>query len=50
MGQFASGSAPEMREQAITLLALNPDVERDYLDRRIREETFGDYSLADIEE
>ncbi len=45
MGQFASGSAPEMREQARRLLMLHSDCDRHYLDRRIREETAGDYGL-----
>jgi hypothetical protein len=43
MGQFASGSAPEMRQQAAALLALYADVDSDYLERRIREETLGEY-------
>jgi hypothetical protein len=50
MGQYASGSAPDRREQARLLLALNLDVDRDYLDRRIREESMGDYGLADLED
>ncbi|MFZ5703783.1 MAG: hypothetical protein ACOY5R_00785 [Pseudomonadota bacterium] len=41
MGQFASGSAPEMREQARSLLKLHPDVDLVYLDRRVRHETAG---------
>lgn len=49
MGQFASGAAPEMREQARSLLVLHSDLDRAYLDRRIREETGGDYGIADIE-
>lgn len=49
MGQFASGSAPEMRGQAQTLLALYPDLDRDYLERRLREETFGDHGIEDIQ-
>lgn len=50
MGQYASGTAPDRREQARLLLALNPAVDRAYLDRRIREESSGDYGLADIED
>lgn len=37
MGQFASGSAHEMRDQARILVSLYPDLDRSYLDRRIRE-------------
>ena len=48
MGQFASGSAPEMREQARRLLQLHSDVDRDYLDRRIRQETAGEYGIEDL--
>ena len=47
MGQFASGAAPEMWEQARRLLILHSDVDRAYLDRRIREETAGDYGIQD---
>jgi hypothetical protein len=50
MGQYASGSAPDRGEQARLLLALNPDADRDYLERRIREESMGDYGIADIED
>lgn len=50
MGQFASGSAPEMRGQAQVLLHLYPDLDRDYLERRIREETLGDHGIGDIED
>ncbi|MDV3455413.1 hypothetical protein RZN05_00340 [Sphingomonas sp. HF-S4] len=48
MGQFASGSAPEMREQARRLLTLHSDADRAYLDRRIREETAGEYGIEDL--
>jgi hypothetical protein len=48
MGQFASGSAREMREQARQLLILHKDADTAYLDRRIREETAGDYGLDEI--
>lgn len=48
MGQFASGSAPDMRGQAQALLALYPELDRDYLERRIREETLGDHGIDDI--
>lgn len=49
MGQFASGSAPEMIDQARVMLALNSQVDRDYLNRRIAEETMGDLSIDDLE-
>lgn len=48
MGQFASGTAPEMRDQAEKLLALHNKVDRAYLNRRVREETAGDYGIDDI--
>jgi hypothetical protein len=48
MGQFASGSAPEMLGQARELLALHGDIDRAYLERRIREETVGDHGIDDI--
>lgn len=49
MGQYASGSAADRREQAQTLFALQPALDRDYLERRIREETGGEYGIADLE-
>lgn len=49
MGQYASGTARDRIDQARTLLALNPDVDRVYLERRIREESFGDHGIDDIE-
>jgi hypothetical protein len=48
MGQYASGTAPDRIEQARKLFALHPDADLDYLDRRIREESMGDYGLEDI--
>lgn len=50
MGQFASGSAPDRREQARLLLGLHPGVDRAYLERRIRQESMGDYGLADLKD
>jgi hypothetical protein len=50
MGQFASGTAPEMLGQASRLLVLHSDVDRAYLDRRVREETAGNYGIDDIRE
>jgi hypothetical protein len=49
MGQYASGAAPEMLEQARRLFALHADVDRDYMERRIRHESAGDYGIADLE-
>lgn len=48
MGQYASGSAPEMLGQARTLLSLYPDLDKAYLDRRVRQETVGDYGAEDV--
>ena len=49
MGQFASGTAPEMWTQARDLFLLHRDADRAYLDRRIREETAGDYGVEQLE-
>jgi hypothetical protein len=49
MGQYASGSAPEMLDQAQTLLTLHPDLDLTYLERRIREETLGEHGIASLE-
>lgn len=49
MGQYASRTAPEMIGQARALLALHPDADIDYLERRIRHETAGDYGVEDIQ-
>lgn len=48
VGQFASGSAPDMLDQARRLLALYPDADLDYMERRVRHETKGDYGVEDI--
>jgi hypothetical protein len=48
MGQYASGTAREMLEQARQLLPLVSEADRDYLDRRIRTETMGDYGVEDL--
>lgn len=48
MGQLASGAAPDMGEQAAVLFALHPTLDRVYLDRRIRDESCGDYGIEDI--
>ena len=57
MGQYASGTARDRIDQARTLLALHPDAEMAYLERRPstssgqaeREESMGDYGVEDIE-
>ena len=45
MGQYASGTAREMLGQAQSLFRLHPDADLGYLERRIREETFGDHGV-----
>ena len=49
MGQYASGTAPEMLYQALILLAISDDIDQDYMDERIRYETGGDYGAADVQ-
>ena len=49
MGQYASGTAREMLGQARQLLPLVSAANRDYLDRRVRTETLGDYGVEDLE-
>lgn len=49
MGQYASGTARDMLQQARQLLPLVDEANRDYLDRRIRTETLGDYGVQDLE-
>lgn len=48
MGQYASGTAREIGEQAAILLALYPECDRAYLDARIRDGSLGDYGIDDI--
>lgn len=48
MGQYASGTAPEMLEQARNLFALHSDVDRTYLEKRIRHETAGEYGVEHL--
>ena len=50
MGQFASGTAPDMLEQARTLFSLYPDADLRYLERRIREETVGEYGIGRLQD
>jgi len=49
IGQHASGSAPDMLEQAQLLLELYPNLDLTYLEQRIRTETAGDYGVDDIQ-
>ena len=49
MGQYASGTARLMLGQARDLYNLPIELDRDYLDRRIREESVGDYGIEDLE-
>ena len=48
MGQYASGTAPELLEQARLLFGLNPGLDIPYLERRIRDETAGDHGVEDL--
>ena len=50
MGQYASGSAPEMLGQARALFVLCEGLDMDYMERRIREETGGDHGVQDLED
>lgn len=50
MGQYASGTAREMRGQARALLRLHPDADRAYLERRVRFETAGEFGADDVED
>jgi hypothetical protein len=45
MGQYGSGTAPEMLDQAKTLFNLYPDADFDYMEERIRFETAGEYGV-----
>lgn len=49
MGQYASGTAADRLDQARTLFCLGLAIDRDYLDRRIREETGGDHGIETLE-
>ena len=50
MGQFASGTAPNMREQARRLFILHNEADFRYMDKRIRYESGGDYGVADLKD
>lgn len=45
VGQFTSGTAREMLVQARILYGLYRDLDRDYLEARIRDETAGEYGI-----
>ncbi len=49
MGQYASGTARDMLEQARILFDLYPDADMAYLERRIRQETLDEYGIADLQ-
>ncbi|MES2135797.1 MAG: hypothetical protein V4502_01890 [Pseudomonadota bacterium] len=49
MGQYASGTARDRLDQARILLALHPDADLAYLDRRIREESCGEFGIEDVQ-
>jgi hypothetical protein len=49
MSQYASGTAQDMLDQARTLFALSEDLDLDYMERRIRYETAGDYGVEDLQ-
>ena len=49
MGQYHSGSAPDMLGQARALFRLYQGEDISYLERRIREETSNDYGIAELE-
>ena len=48
MGQYASGSAPEMLGQARALYALSEALDIGYMERRIHEETAGRHGVQDL--
>lgn len=48
IGQYASGTAPEMLQQARILFLLYPDLDLEYLELRIRHETGNAYGSADL--
>jgi hypothetical protein len=48
VGQYASGTAPDMLEQARRLFILHADADRVYMEQRIRHESAGEYGVADL--
>ena len=49
MGQYSSGTARDRIDQARLLLQLHPDADLEYLERRVRAESGGDYGVADVQ-
>lgn len=49
MGQYASGTAADRIDQAKILFSLHANLDRVYLARRLKEETFGDYGIETLE-
>lgn len=50
MGQYASGSAPEMLGQALALFKICEGLDMDYMERRIAYETAGEYGVQDLQD
>ena len=50
MGQYASGTAPEMLGQARALFAICEALDMPYIERRISEETGGEYGVQDLQD
>lgn len=50
MGQYASGTARDLLAQARLLYDLAGTIDQDYLDRRVRTESMGDYGVKDLGE
>lgn len=49
MGQYASGSAPDMLGQARALFTICEALDIDYMERRIAHETAGEYGVQDLQ-
>lgn len=50
MGQYASGTVREALQQARTLYALSENLDLDYMEKRIREETVNEYDVSNLKE
>ena len=50
MGQYASGSAPDMLGQARALFAICEGLDMHYMVQRISEETGGEYGVQDLQD
>jgi hypothetical protein len=46
VGQYASGAAPDMLDQARRLFILHADADLAYMEKRIRHESAGEYGIA----